>query len=349
MVGVHPLGPGDLVGRVIGDVDVLAVIGVLGGGAQREDHGERVARRKRNRGVERHGVVAGVGEVAALAADQGAGGGVLGGGEVLVDLQGVGGGLVPGGDGDGLELLRALGGENVGHLAVVVHCLVVGHVAGAVVLIVVVVVVHSLGGVEEAGVVQRGGVFIRQVEVAAVAPGGAPGVLDDPRAVAGGAVGGLEVGARVVVIPADHGDGVVAVLVAARAVGGTLLEAVGAGAGVVVAVGVVVADAACAIVHDGLLHGVAVGRGDPGHVGDMGVVVGVSILGGQARGGGRAVFERCGVLAGGAGPAHHGERGHCAVAALIEIGVAQRLGGVAGEHPLFVIGRGIVEPGQVQL
>ena len=348
MVGMGPLAPGDLGGGVIGDVDVLAVVGVGAGRAQGEDHGKAVAGGQGDGRIQGDGIVAGILEVAVLGAHQRAGAGIAAAG-VLIDLHGVGGGLVPGGDGDRLQALGAVGREDVGNLAVVAHGLIVGNVAGAVVLVAVGVIVQIADLVEEAGVVQRGAVLIGEVEVAALAPGAAPGVLDDPGAVGAGAVGGLEVGLGVVVVPAHDGDGVVAVLVAAGAVGGGLLEAVGGGAGVEIGVGVVIADGGRAVLHDGFLDGVAVGRGNPGDVGHVGDVIVVGVLRIQAGGRGVAVLQRGGRLRGGTCPAHHSEGGHRAVAALIEVGVAQRLGGVAGQHAQLVVSVGVVEPGKMQL
>ena len=346
MIGVGPLGPGRLGGGVVGDVDVLAVVGVSGGSAQGEDHREGVARGQRNGIVQGDGEVAGVFKVAVLRGHQRAGAGVARGG-VLVDLEGVGGSLVPGGDGHSLEALGALGGKDVGDLAVVAHALIVHEVAGAVVLIAVGVIVEVGDLVEVASVVQRSGVLVGEVEVTALAPGGAPGVLDDPGAVGAGSVGGLEVGLGVVIVPADDRDGVVGVLVVVGAVGGRLLEAVGAGGGVEVGISMVVADGGSAVFHDGFLDGVAVGGGDPGHVGDVGYVVVICVLGVQTGGGGVAVLERGGRLGGGTRPAHQREGRHRTVAAQIQEGGANGLGGVAGQHAQLIVSIGVVEPGQM--
>ena len=53
------------------------------------------------------------------------------------------------------------------------------------------------------------GILVGEIEIAAVAPAGAPAVLDDPGPVCCGPVEGVEVLPPIAVVPADDGDGVV--------------------------------------------------------------------------------------------------------------------------------------------
>ena len=128
-----------------------------------------------------------------------------------------------------------------------------------------------------------------------------------------------------------------------------------AGVGIGVA-GLVVADVACAVFHDGLLDGILIGGRNPDRVLDVGHVGAVGVLAVQAGGrnrAGLAVGQVGGGLVRDAGPALQGIGGHFAVAALIQAAVARR-GLIAGQHALGVIGVGVVEEavlrlGQVQL
>ena len=359
VVGVDPGAPGDdaavVEGGIVRGVDVLAVF-VGGGAALGDDHGEGIARKQGDRGIQPDGIIAGEGQGAGLGGHLRAGGGVADSG-VLVDLHGVVQALVPAAQADGAQGFVALGGEDVGNLGSVGKALVViraggpalaeaDHVAGAVVLVVVGVIVDRLGVVEVDIALEDGGVLIGDPAVAAVELTGAPGVLAQPRAVLGRLVRG-EQRPGDAVVPADQGDGVVGPLVAAALLAGGVD---GAGVGVGVA-GLIVADVAGAVVHDGLLDGVDVGGRDPFGVLDVGHIVVVGVLAVQAGAVDRAgpvVGQGCHGFIGHAGPALQGIGGHFAVAALVEAGVL-RGGLVAGQHALGVIGTGVVEEAVLRL
>ena len=248
----------------------------------------------------------------------------------------------------------ALGGEHVGDLGVVggeAH--VVVDVQGAVVLVDVLVPIHGLRLEEHAGLIIGGGVLVGDIVVAVLGvgggvAGGAPGVLDDPGAVVLrlGVAGEIVLG--VVVVPAHQGDAVVGAVLVGAVVGPVLDAAIGAGAiGGVIGGVEVVAEEGGAVFQQGPLHGVPVRGGDPVHVGDVGHVVGVGILG--VNGGshtGLVVSQGGKLLAGGALPAHQGQSGLVAVAADVQMGLAEH-GAVARGEAIFVVGVGVGKVGQV--
>ena len=321
-----------------------------------EDGGELLAAVDADGGVQIDGVIAVVGNGAGLGAHEGAGGGICVVGEALVDVQGVAQALLQGQDGDGLHLLMALGGEHVGDLGVVggeAH--VVVDVQGAVVLVDVLMLVHGLRLEEHTGLIEGGGVLVGDVVVAVlgvggVAAGGAPGVLDDPGAVGGGAGALQEVVSGVAVVPAHQGDAVVGAVLVGAVVGPLLDAAIGAGGvGGVVGGVEVVAEEGGAVLQQSPLHGVPVGGGDPVHVGDVGHVVIIGVLGvdGCAYAG-LVVGQGGKLLAGGSLPAHQGQGGLVAVAADVQVGLAEH-GAVPGGEAVLVIGIGVGEVGQMVL
>ena len=359
MVGMGECSPGNDVriieGRVIGGMDVVAVIVGLRD-ALRDDHGEGLVGGQRNGRAQGDGVVAGEGQGAGRGGHQAAGGGVAGGG-VLVDLHGVAHSLVPAAEGDGLQGLGALRGEDVGNLGVVgktgagadaaVPALAGGDdVAGAVVLVVMRVVVDGLGIIEVDTAFEHGGIRVGDVGIAAVELAGAPAVLADPGAVLGRTVR-RELGGRDAVIPANQSDSMVGPLVGAAVLAGVVD---GAGVGVAVA-GLIVGNVACAVIHDGLLDGVDIRRGNPDGVLDVADVGAVGILAVQAGVGNRAriaVRQSGDGFGSRAAPALQGVGGHFAVAALVEAAAA-RFGLVAVQHTLSVIGAGVVEEAVLRL
>ena len=350
VIGVDPGAPVDdaavVEGGVVGGVDA-AVHHALG-----NDDGEAVSGVERYGSVQGDGVIAGKGKASGLGGSQRAGGGIALCG-VLIDFHGVVQAFVEAAKGNGFQVFSALNGEDVGHLGVVDKALVVADavvpalavadkVAGAVVLIVVGIVVYGLGVIEEDVALRHGGVLVGDVAVTAVKHTGAPAVLADPGAGAGGSVGG-ERGRLDGVVPADHSDGVVGCFVAAAVLAGVVDVA---DVGVVVVV-LVIADVAGAVGHDGVFDCLHVGAGNPLGVLDVAdvVLVGIpAVQAGVVHRGRIAVMQGVFHLVCGAFPAHQGKGGHLAVAALIQAGIVGD-GSVTGEHSLCVIGIGVVEEG----
>ena len=208
------------------------------------------------------------------------------------------------------------------------------------------VVVDGLGIIEEDTAFEHGGIREGDVGIAAVERAGAPAVLADPGAVLGRTVR-REPGGRDAVIPANNRDGVVGPLVILAVLAGGVD---GAGVGVAVA-GLIVGNVACAVIHDGLLDGVDIRRGNPDGVLNVADVGAVGILAVQTGSGNRArlaVGQSGDGLGSRAAPALQGVGGHFAVAALIEAAAA-RSGLIAVQHTLCVIGAGVVEEAVLRL
>ena len=338
---------------VHGDDHLEAVTGLLG--FQGEDSGELVPRLHLEGGGNADRMIAGVGNGAGLGGHQGAGGGVGAGagqiGRILVDLQLVAHVFFQGTDGEGLHRFVTGGGKHVGNQGAVL-CQgdpalgAVAGKAGAVVLVKVVVCVQGVHGEEHDGVAQIGGVFIGDVGVAVVGGGAvAPGVLDDPGAVARRLGQTGEIGLAVVVVPAHQGDSMVgAVVVAGRGAD----VAVGAADALIGRV-VVIADECGAELLKILLDRAYVGGLDPVHAGDVADIVGVGVLGVDgAAGRGFGVGKVCLLLAGCADPAHQRQRRFVAVAAHIQVRGIQDRAVTVGEAVL-IVGVGIGEIRQVIL
>ena len=220
-------------------------------------------------------------------------------------------------------------------------------------MIVVVIVVHVLDGEEGDIAGAGGGVLIGDVEIAVVAGAGAPGILDDPRAVARRAIALVEVLLGKIVVPAHDGDvmvGIVEARILIRhggldpadgAVGGVDAAVIGGAGGIADPH----AHRARAVGHDVALDLVHVGAEevlDRRHVGD---VVLIGVLAAQASGI-RGAVHQCNVrLVGKTGPSHQRIADQLPGAARLEetpVGMAaQEIRLVAGQHALGVIGVGV--------
>ena len=341
--------------RVIRCMDVFAVVVGLRH-VLRDDDREGVARGERNGIRKRNGVIPAEDQRAGLGCHQRTGRRVAGG-RILIDLDRVGKRFVPVAVRHGLKELASLCGEDVRDLRIVCKAFVVcdrivpalavaNDVAGAVVLVVVVVVVDGLGVVEIDIALEDGGVLIGDPHIALVKITRAPAVLAEPAAVAGGLVR-RELRSGDTVVPADQRDRVVRPLMGAAALRGGVDRAVIGRR----AVAGIIADVACAVLHDRFLDGVDVRRGDPDGVLHVADVRAVRILTAETGAGDRArpaVLQSFDGLACRAGPAHQGIRGHFAVAALIQTAVIRR-GFVAGQHAFGVVRAGVVEEAVLRL
>ena len=349
MVGVRPVRPGDhaaVVERgVVRRVDIFAGI-VRGRAALRKDDREGVTRSERNRVVQLDGVVAGIGQRAGLRGHQRAGGRIAGC-RVLVDLDRIGKRLVPVAQRDCFQKLAAFCGEDVCNLGVVCKADAVADaigddVAGAVILIVMIVVVNGLRIIEVDVPFENGGVLVGDPHITLVEIARAPAVLTEPCAAAAGLVR-LEVARGNAVVPANDRDRVVCPLMGA-AVLRSVVDRAGIGVG---AAALIVADVARAVFHDGTLDAFDVRAGNPFGVLHVRDVVVIRIRARKARACDRACFgvrQRGLGFVRSAAPTLQSVSRHFAVAAGIEAGVGSGQGAfVAGQHALRIVCGGVVE------
>ena len=329
------------------------------GTAEFHHDGKALSGAQPHRAFQPDGLVAPVVDVPGLCAGEGSGSGVVHG-AVGIDPKGEIGIVAAHAEGDGLKRFVAVGDKGLRNRVAAGQILPTGIVAGAVVLVVVVIVLDALH--REEGDVSRacGGVLIGYGEVAIITDVGSPRVFYNPRAVMARAVALIKVFLGEVVVPADDGYVVIGIVE-----GGLRIRLIGlnpadcpvghvhaAMIGTAALIGYANAHGAGAVFHNMPFHLRDVGAEEVLDGLDVGNVVLIGVVRAEAGVIGAAVHQRRFRLGGEAGPTHERITDQLARAALIEeIGVdrAEKIRPVTGQHSLRVIGGGIGIVGQMEL
>ena len=200
-VGMRGMRDHHLIELVVGEGGIIERKRLVA--AEFHNHGEALSGGQRHRLFQPDGLIAPVINVPGLRAGERACRGVVHG-AVGIDAKGEVGIVAAHAEGDGLERFVAVGDEGLGNRVAAGQVLPACIVAGAVVLVVVVIVLDALHREEGDIGCAGGGVLIGNIEIAVISDIGSPGILDNPRAVMGRAVALIEVLSGKVVVPADH-------------------------------------------------------------------------------------------------------------------------------------------------